>query len=157
MTELKTADKVYTNLTHFKEWLPWTQWAHKEKAQIYLLYNTLPPNLQKKLLKVEWTQNCTANHVVKGSLPGGLDSDLAPRSPQDGGELKQGPKEQLSTWYEKTQEVIEDAFGPNKYIWTLVQRRLVASVFIKGARYKQANCFRPRRPSLPLQECLQQK
>ena len=58
-----------------------------------------------------------------------------------GGELKQGPKEQLITWYEKTQEVGEDAFGPNKYNWTLAQLRLVASVFIKGARYKQANCF----------------
>ena len=40
-----------------------------------------------------------------------------------------------------TQEVGEDAFGPNKYIWTLAQRRLVASVFIEGARYRQANHY----------------
>ena len=68
VTEWKTTDEVYTNLAHFKEWLPQTQWAFKEKAQIYQLYNTLPPNLHKKLLKVEWTTHCAANHVVKGSL-----------------------------------------------------------------------------------------
>ena len=58
-----------------------------------------------------------------------------------GGELKQGPKEQLSTWYEKIQEVGEDSFRLNKYIWTLALCRLEASVFINRTRYKQANCF----------------
>ena len=37
VTEWETADEVYTDLAHFKEWLPRTQWAFKEKAQIYLL------------------------------------------------------------------------------------------------------------------------
>ena len=68
VTEWETADEVFTNLAHFKEWVPRTQWAFKEKAKIYLLYKTLPSNLHKKLLQVEWTKHCAANHAVKGSL-----------------------------------------------------------------------------------------
>ena len=58
-----------------------------------------------------------------------------------GGRLKQRNKEKLSTWYEKIQEVGEDAFGPTKYTWALAQRRLVASVFIEGSNYRQANHY----------------
>ena len=151
MHKWETAKEVYCNLNHFKEWLPRSQWARKEKAQIYLLYNCLPTNLQKKLVMVEWIQNCAANHAVRGSLKSLEDWILTWRHVRSktetalsalyGGELKQRSKEQLSTWYEKTQEVGEDAFGPNKYILTLAQRRLVASVFIEGARYRQANHY----------------
>ena len=113
--EWETADEVFNNLTHFKEWLPRTQWAFKEKAQIYLLYNMLPPNLHKQLLKVEWTKHCAASHATKGSLQALEDWILSwrhvrPRietalSALYSRELKQGPKEKLRTWYEKIQEV----------------------------------------------------
>ena len=146
--EWETADDVFNNLAHFKEWLPRTQWAFKDKAQIYLLYNTLPPNLHKQLLKVEWTKHCAASHATKGSLQTLEDWILSwrhvrPRtktalSALYSGELKQGLKEQLYTWYEKIQEVGEDAFGPNKYMWSLTQRRLVAQAFIKGCRHPKA-------------------
>ena len=143
--EWETADKVFNNLTHFKEWLPRMQWAFKDKAQIYLLYNTLPPNLQKQLLKVEWTKHCVAGHATKGSLQTMEDWILSwrhvrPRietalSTLYSGELKQG----LRTWYEKIQGVGEDAFRPNKYMWSLAQRLLVAQAFIKGCRYHKAH------------------
>ena len=147
--EWETADEVFTNLAHFKEWLPRTRWALKDKAQIYLLYNTLPPNLQKQLLKVEWTKHCSANHATKGSLQTMEDWILSwrhvrPRtetalSALYSGELKQGLKEQLRTWYKKIQEGGEDAFGSNKYMWSLAQCRLVAQVFIRGCRYHKAH------------------
>ena len=68
----ETTEEVYHNLIHFKEWLPRSQWAHKEKAQIYLLYNCLPTNLKKKLLNIH-PKTETALSVLYG------------------GELKQGP------------------------------------------------------------------
>ena len=54
-------------------------------------------------------------------------------------ELKQGPKEQLRTWYEKIQEVGEDAYGRNKHMWALQQRHIVAQAFIAGCRYHKAH------------------
>ena len=149
MKEWETADEVFNNLAHFKEWLLRTQWAFKDKAQIYLLYNTLPLNLQKQLLKVEWTKHCSASHATKGSLQTMEDWILSwrhvrPRTETTlsalySGELKQGLKEQLRTWYEKIHEVGEDAFGPNKYMLSLAQRRLVAQAFIRGCRYHKAH------------------
>ena len=68
MIQWKSANDDNRNLTYFKQWLPRSQWVHKEKAQIYLVYNCLQTNLQKKLLKVEWIQACAANHAAKGSL-----------------------------------------------------------------------------------------
>ena len=134
--EWETADEVFNNIAHFREWLPRTQWAFKDKAQIYFLYNTLLANLKKQLLKVDWTKQCAANHATKGSLQTMQDWILSwrhvrPRtetalSTLYTGELKQGPKEQLRTWYEKMQEVGEDAYGRKKYMWSLSQCRLVA-------------------------------
>ena len=53
--------------------------------------------------------------------------------------LKQKPKVQLLTFYKKVQGVGEDAFGEMKHTWTLTQRRLVASTFINGSKFMQAN------------------
>ena len=88
-----------------------SQRAFKHKAQIYLLYNTLPPNLHKHLLKVEWTKHGAASHATKECLQTLEDWILSCRhvrprtetalSALYSGELKQGPKEQLHTWYEK--------------------------------------------------------
>ena len=53
--------------------------------------------------------------------------------------MKQGLKEQLRTWYEKIQEVGEDAYGRNKHMWSLQQRLIVARAFIAGCRYHKAH------------------
>ena len=147
--EWETADEVYKNINYFKDWLPRTQWAYKDRAQTYLLFNTLPTNLKKQLVKVDWTRHCAANDVAKGSLKTMQNWILSWRHmrPRDEtalytlytGELKQGPKEQLRTWYENMQEVGEDAYGRNKHMWSLPQRRIVARAFIMGCRYHKAH------------------
>ena len=116
--ERETADEVFKNITYFRDWLPRTQWAYRDRAQTYLLFNTLPTNLKKQLVK-DWTRQCAAKDATKGSLKTMQNWILSwrhvrPRaetalSALYTGELKQGPKEQLRTWYEKIQEVGEDA------------------------------------------------
>ena len=145
----ETADEVFKNITFFNEWLPRTQWAYRDRAQTYLLFNTLPTNLKKELVKVDWTRNCAAKNAVKGSLQTMQNWILSWRHVRPKSEtalralytqeLKQGPKEQLRTWYEKIQEVGEDAYGRNKHMWALQQRRIVAQAFIAGCKYHKAH------------------
>ena len=61
----ETAEEVFKNITFFNEWLPRTQWAYRDRAQTYLLFNTLPGNFKKQLVKVDWTRNCAAKNVAK--------------------------------------------------------------------------------------------
>ena len=104
----ETADEVFKNITFFNEWLPRTQWAYRDRAQTYLLFNTLPTNLKKELVKVDWTRNCAARNMAKGSLQTFQNwiltwRHVCPKSKTAllalyTQELKQGPKEQLRTW-----------------------------------------------------------
>ena len=64
----ETADAVFKNITFFNDWLPRTQWAYKERTQIYLMFNTLPTNLKKQLIKAGWTRSCAAQDTTRGSL-----------------------------------------------------------------------------------------
>jgi len=145
----ETADEVFKNINFFNDWLPRTQWADNQKAQIYLMFNTLPRNLKKQLIKAGWTRSCAAQDTTRGSLQVMQNWILSWRHVRHKAEtalralytqeLKQGSKEQLRTWYEKIQEVGEDAYGHNKYMWTLPQRRIVAQAFIAGCRYHKAH------------------
>ena len=147
--EWETADEVFKNITYFKDWLPRTQWAYRDRTQTYLLFNTQPTNLKKQLVKVDWTRHCAAKDAAKGSLKTMQNWILSWRHVRPRAEtalcalytreLKQGPKEQLRTWYEKIQKVGEDAYGRNKHMWTLPQRRIVARAFISGCRYHKAH------------------
>jgi hypothetical protein len=117
----ETADEVFKNINLFNEWLPRTQWAYNKKAQIYLMFNTLPRNLKKQLIKAGWTRSCAAQDTTKGSLRAMQNWILSWRHVRPKAEtalkalytqeLKQGSKEQLRTWYEKIKEVGEDAYG----------------------------------------------
>ena len=147
--EWETADEVFKNINLFNDWLPRTQWNYNPKAKIYLMFNTLPRNLKKQLIKVGWTKRCADQDTTRGSLQAMQNWILSWRHVRPKGEtalralytqeLRQGPKEQLRTWYEKIQEVGEDAYGHNKYLWSLPQRRIVAQAFIVGCRYNKAN------------------
>ena len=147
--EWETADEVFKNINLFNDWLPRTQWNYNPKAKIYLMFNTLPRNLKKQLIKVGWTKRCADQDTTRGSLQAMQNWILSWRHVRPKGEtalralytkeLKQGSKEQLRTWYEKIQEVGEDAYGHNKYLWSLPQRRIVAQAFIVGCRYNKAN------------------
>ena len=124
--EWETADEVFKNITYFKEWLPRTQWAYRDRAR------DVPP----QLIKVDWTRNCAAKDAAKGSLKTMQNWILSWRHVRPRAEtalcalytqeLKQGPKEQLRTWYEKIQEVGEDAYGRNKHMWSLQKWRIEA-------------------------------
>ena len=154
--EWETADEVFKNINLFNEWLPRTQWNYNPRAKIYLMFNTLPRNLKKQLIKVGWTKRCADQDTTRGSLQAMQNWILSWRHVRPKGEtalralytqeLRQGPKEQLRTWYEKIQEVGEDAYGHNKYLWSLPQRRIVAQAFIVGCRYNKPTGTSSRTP-----------